>query len=64
MKQLKEKNDNRLRLLAGVSWKSTEDNANTTYNTYIKPVITYGGKALITVNKSNLMEFKRMTKKL
>ena len=43
-----------LKQLAGVAWRNTQDTLNTTYEPYIKQVITYGSEVLVTAHKSNL----------
>lgn len=40
--------------LAGATWGNTQETLNTTYKTYVKPVMKYGGEALVTAKKSVL----------
>jgi len=47
----------RLRLikrLAGTTWGSTQETMNTTYQTYVKPLMKYGSEILITASNSTL----------
>ena len=47
----------RLRLikqLAGATWGSTQEAINTTYKTYIKPLMKYGSAVLVTASNSTL----------
>jgi len=47
----------RLRLikrLARATWGSTQDTMNTTYKTYVKPVMKYGSEVLVTASNSTL----------
>jgi len=51
----------RLRLikwLTGAAWGSTQETMNTTYKTYIKPVMKYGSEVLITASGSTLKTLK------
>ena len=51
------KANQRLRLikrLTGAAWGSTQERMNTTYKTYIKPVMKYGREVLITASGSTL----------
>jgi len=51
------KANQRLRLvkrLAEAAWGSIQETMNTTYKTYIKPVMKYGSEVLITANGSTL----------
>jgi hypothetical protein len=53
--------DNRLHILkrlAGVTWGSSQETLNKTYQIYIKPVITYGSEVLVTANSNNLTDMK------
>ena len=43
-----------IKRLAGATWGCTQDTLNTTYKTYIKPVMTYGSEILVTASNSNL----------
>lgn len=38
--------------LAGVSWGNTQDTMNTTYKTYIKPIMKYGSEVMATAKPS------------
>ena len=47
----------RLRLikqLARATWGRTQDTMNTTYKTYVKPVMKYGSEVLVTASNSTL----------
>ena len=47
----------RLRLIkrfAGATWGSTQDTMNTTYKTYVKPVMKYGSEVVVTAGDSTL----------
>ena len=47
----------RLRLikrLTGATWGSTQETMNTTYKTYVKPLMKYGSEVLITASDSTL----------
>jgi bisphosphoglycerate-dependent phosphoglycerate mutase len=47
----------RLRLikrLAGAKWGNIQETMNTTYKTYIKPLMKYGSKVLVTASNSTL----------
>ena len=52
----------RLRLikqLARATWGSTQDTMNTTYKTYVKPVMKYGSEVLVTASDSTLKALER-----
>ena len=40
--------------LTGATWESTQDTMNTTYKTYIKPVMKYRSEVLVTASNSTL----------
>jgi bisphosphoglycerate-dependent phosphoglycerate mutase len=42
------------RRLAGATWGSTQEKMNTTYKTYVKPVMKYGSEVLVTASNSTL----------
>jgi acyl-homoserine lactone acylase PvdQ len=43
-----------IKQLARATWGSTQETMNTTYKTYIKPVMKYGSEVLITASSSTL----------
>ena len=43
-----------IKRLAGATWGSTQDTMNTTYKTYVKPVMKYGNEILVTASNSTL----------
>jgi len=51
----------RLRLIkrhAGATWGNTQDTMNTTYKTYVKPVMKYGNEVLVTASNSTLKDLE------
>lgn len=53
-----------LKRLAGKKWGCSRDTLNTTYNVYIKPIITYCGEALITANLNTIQRFQNQSLRL
>jgi hypothetical protein len=52
-----EKTSRRLGLkkrLAGATWRITQDALNSTYNTYVKPIMKYGSEVIDTTNEVNM----------
>jgi len=43
-----------IKLLAGATWGSTQETMNTTYRTYVKPLMKYGSEVLVTASNSTL----------
>ena len=48
-----------MKRLAGAKWGCNQDSLNITYNTYVKPIITYGSEVVATANKSRLERLER-----
>lgn len=49
-----------LKRLAGTKWGSSRTTLNTTYNTYIKPTLTYCSEALVTINKTTQYKLEKV----
>ncbi|KAI5752692.1 hypothetical protein M8J77_019486 [Diaphorina citri] len=49
-----------LKRLAGTKWGCSRKTLNTTYNSYIKPTLTYCGEILITANETNKTKYERV----
>ncbi|XP_015923330.2 uncharacterized protein [Parasteatoda tepidariorum] len=53
-----------MKRLAGAKWGCNQATLNTTYNTYVKPIIKYGNEALISAAKSNIDELEKAQNKV
>nr|XP_042894505.1 uncharacterized protein LOC122268550 [Parasteatoda tepidariorum] len=52
-----------MKRLAGAKWGCNQATLNTTYNTYVKPIIKYGSKVLISTAKSSIDKLEKAQNK-